>query len=44
MTGFLWSLYLYTVLMYKYLLEVIKRKSKAQEKNVLCEHALNFNQ
>ena len=44
MTGFLWSLYLYTVLMYKYLLEIIKRRSKVQEKNMLCERALNFHQ
>ena len=26
------------------LLELIKRRSKVQEKNMLCEHALNFDQ
>ena len=28
----------------KYLLEIIKRRSKVQEKNIPCEHALNFDQ
>ena len=46
MMGFLSSLYLYTVfiLMYKYLLELIKRRSKVQEKNMSCERTLNFDQ
>ena len=40
------SLYLYTVfiLMYKYLLELIKRRSKVQEKNMSYERTLNFDQ
>ena len=29
-------------LMYKYLLGLIKRRSKVQEKNMSCERALNF--
>ena len=30
--------------MYKYLLELIKRRSKVQEENMSCEGALNFDQ
>ena len=30
--------------MYKCLLELIKRRSKVQEKNIPFEHALNFDQ
>ena len=30
--------------MYKYLLELIKRKSKVQGKNMSCERVLNFSQ
>ena len=30
--------------MYKYLLELIKRRSKVQEKNISCERALNSDQ
>ena len=38
-------LFIYSIsLMYKYLLELIKRKSKIQEKNMSCEDALNFDQ
>ena len=37
---FIWSI----PLMYKYLPELIKRRSKVQEKNVSCEHTLNFDQ
>ena len=46
MIGFLWSLYLYTLflLMYKYLLELIQRRSKVREKNMSCESTLNFDQ
>ena len=30
--------------MYKYLLELIKRRLKLQEKNISCERNLNFDQ
>ena len=48
MIGFLWSLYPDTIFLWcgnnKYLLELIKRRSKVQEKNMSCERALNFDQ
>ena len=53
MIGLLWSLYLYTVFLlcsekeapkYKYLLELMKRRLKVQEKNMSCKRALNFDQ
>ena len=31
-------------LMYKYLLELVKRRSKVQEKKISCECAVNFDQ
>ena len=34
----------YISLMYKHLLELIKRRSKVQENNISCERALNFDQ
>ena len=37
---FIYSIYL----MYKYLLELIKRRPNVQEKNMSCERALNFDQ
>ena len=52
MIGFSWSLYSHTIflrcgekstLITKYL-ELIKRRSKVQEKNMSCERALNFDQ
>ena len=52
MTGFPWSLYSHTIFLWcgekwtsntKYL-ELIKRRSKVQEKNMSCERALNFDQ
>ena len=33
-----------TSLLYKYLIELIKRRSKVQEKKMPCERALNFDQ
>ena len=53
MISFLWSLYSHTRFLWcsekktpntKYLLELIKRRSKVQENNISCERALNFNQ
>ena len=53
MIGFFWRLYLYTVFLWcsekktpnnKYLLVVIKRRLKVQEKNMSCERAFNFDQ
>ena len=53
MIGFPWSLYSHTKFLCcgekwtpntKYLLELIKRRSKVQEKNASCERALNFEQ
>ena len=50
MTGFLWSLCLYTFiykyisLTYKYLLELVKRRSKVQGNNMSYELALTFDQ
>ena len=52
MIGFLWSLYSDTIFLWcenktpdnKNLLELIKRWSKVQEKNMLCECGLNFDQ
>ena len=52
MIGFPWSLYSHTIFLWcgekwtsntKYL-ELIKRRSKVQEKNISCERALNFDQ
>ena len=38
-------IFIYSIsLMYKWLFEVIKRRSKVQEKNRSCDRALNFNQ
>ena len=38
-------LFIYSIsLIYKYLLELIKRRSKVQENNISCEHDLNFDQ
>ena len=38
-------LFIYSIsLIYKYLLELIKRRSKVQENNMPCEHDLNFDQ
>ena len=51
--GFLWSLYLYAVFLWcsekqtpnnKFLLELIKRRSKVQEKIMSYERALNSDQ
>ena len=46
MIGFPWSLYSFTynISLTKYLLELIKRRSKVQETNMSCERALNFDQ
>ena len=53
MIGFLWSLCLHTIFLWcgekwtlnnKYPTELIKRRSKVQEKNMSCERALNFDQ
>ena len=53
MIGFFWSLYLHSVFLWcggkktpnnKYLLVVMKRRSKVQEKNMSRERALNFGQ
>ena len=52
MIGFLWSLYLHTIILWfagygekqVSILELIKRRSKVQEKNMSQEHALNFDQ
>ena len=50
MISFLWSLFIYTVFLWcrppnnKYLLELIKRRSKVQERNMSCERGLNFDQ
>ena len=53
MIGFLWSLYSDTIFMWcgerwtpnnEDLLELIKRRSKVQEKNMSCERGLNFDQ
>ena len=53
MIVFLWSLYSDAIFLWcgqklttnnKYLLELIKRGSKVQEKNMSCEHGLNFDQ
>ena len=51
--GLLWSLDSHRIFIWygqkktpnsKYLLELIKRRSKVQEKNISCERALNFDQ
>ena len=51
--GFLWTLYSDTIFLWygekwtpndKYLPELIKRRSKVQEKNMSCERGLNFDQ
>ena len=51
MIGFLWSLYSHKIILScgknqtpnsKYLLELIKRRSKVQEMNMSCEDALYF--
>ena len=47
MVGFLWSLYSqiqYFCDLWKYLLELIKRRTKVQENNMSCKCALNFDQ
>ena len=48
MIGFLWSLDSHTIFVIKIFvinkINVIKRKSKVQEKNMSCERALNFDQ
>ena len=53
MIGFLCKMYLHEVFLWrsekqtpnnKYLLEVLKRRSKVQEKNMSCERALTFDQ
>ena len=47
MIGFLWSLYSqiqYSCDVWEYLLELIKRRSKVQEKNMSCKCGLNFDQ
>ena len=45
MTGFLWSLDSHIIfLCISILLGLIKRRSKAQEKNISCQRALNFDQ
>ena len=51
MIGFLWSLFAYNIFFdvvevnsKQYLIELIKRRSKVQEKNKSCKRALNFDQ
>ena len=53
MIGFLWSLHLHKIFPgcgeketpnYKYLLGLIKRRSKVREKYMSCEPTLNFDQ
>ena len=55
MVDFLWSLYLHTIFLWCgkkqipnnkkiFILELMKRRSRVQEKNMSCECALNFDQ
>ena len=39
-----WPPFLTSFMRYKYLLELLKRRSKVQEKNMSCERGLNFDQ